>query len=74
MYSSSKSASARFGLPNRNCAFPTLQRRLRLDPSLEDFTPVGPRLVIGVILGVMAHSFTSENLKSASCPRGDLFW
>ncbi len=56
MYSSSKSASARFGLPNRNCAFPTLQRRLRLDPSLEDFTPVEPRLVVGVILGVMAHS------------------
>jgi hypothetical protein len=29
---------------------PTLQRRLRfLDPSLKDFTPVGPRLVVGPI-------------------------
>jgi hypothetical protein len=31
-------------------------------------------LLLVVILGVVAHSFTSENLKSASCPRGDSFW
>jgi hypothetical protein len=58
-----------FTAPIAHAEIPRLQT-----PSGDDFTPVGPRLVVGPILGCGGPLFHSENLTSTSCLSCGLGW